>query len=321
MMDQIIEKAKIIAVTGPTATGKTALGIKLAQQYDGEIISCDSMQIYRGLPIGTAQPTARELRQVRHHLIGFLDPAEDFSVSDYVKLAGETVQDIQNRGKLPILVGGTGLYARSLLQGAYFEEACRDERLRESLYREAHENGNDTLYQRLITIDPEAAQKIHPNNLKRIVRALEYCELTDTLFSKQELQKNTSRGRYQYLMLCLTYRNREIHYRLIENRVDQMMAQGLLKEAEAFYEFSQSCKKLPTAAQAIGYKELFPYFTGEASLVEAVTNLKKATRHYAKRQMTWFKKEPAISFIYLDDYDTHERALQACIDLAEKFLK
>lgn len=320
-MKNISERIKIVAVTGPTATGKTTLGIHLAQHFQGEIVSCDSMQIYKGLPIGTAQPTERELKLVRHHLIGFLDPTEGFSVSDYVKLAGETVQDIFTRGKLPILVGGTGLYARSLLQGTNFEEACRDDLLRESLYRQASENGNEAVYQQLMVLDPQAAQKIHPHNLKRVVRALEYCILTDGLFSAQELQNNKNNPPYEYLMLCLTYRNREVLYREIERRVDKMLEQGLLSEAEAFYRFSQSCERLPTAAQAIGYKELFPYFSGKAELEDAIANLKKATRHYAKRQMTWFKKESAISFIYLDDYDSHDKAIQTCIDLVNQFLE
>ena len=172
------EKPVVIAVTGPTATGKTALGIELAKKLCGEIVSCDSMQVYKGLEIGTAQPDREELSQARHHLVGFLRWGEDFSVSDYVKLAGRTIAEIHSRGRLPVLVGGTGLYARSLLRGFTFTEECRDDGLRDKLFSEAQELGPEEMHRRLAVLDPESAREIHPNNVKRVLRALEYCMLS-----------------------------------------------------------------------------------------------------------------------------------------------
>lgn len=295
------QKIPVAAVVGPTATGKTALGIALAQYCGGEIVSCDSMQIYRGLPIGTAQPNETELSQAPHHLISFLDVREPFSVSDYVTAASEAIRDISSRRKLPILVGGTGLYARSLLRGFSFEETCRDDALRERLFREAEEAGAEVLYERLKQLDPVSAEEIHPHNVKRVVRALEYCELAGEPFSRQAERSKQVESPYWYLMLCLTFRDRQKLYRRINARVDQMMESGLLGEAEAFYRLCLTAGQPPTAAQAIGYKELFPYFGGEVPLEEAVENIKRESRRYAKRQITWFSREEHARFLYVDE--------------------
>ena len=312
-----MKSKKLIAVTGPTATGKTALGMSAAHSFGGEIVSCDSMQIYKGLPIGTAQPSEDQRTEIPHHLIAFQDIAASFSVSDYVNTAEKVISDIYSRNKLPILVGGTGMYARSLLYNSSFDEDCRDDKLRDELYITA-ENGSEGLYQRLKELDSSAAEKIHPNNTKRLVRALEYCIITGRRFSDQQSWK--AEKKYDYLMLCLCYRDRKKLYGRIEDRVDLMMDMGLLQEAESFYKLSKGCSSLPTAAQAIGYKELFPYFDGAVSLEEAVSNIKKATRRYAKRQMVWFKKESEITFIYIDDYDTSKDAETDCIRLIDEFL-
>ena len=294
------EKIPVIAVVGPTATGKTALGIGLARRFGGEIVSCDSMQIYRGLPIGTAQPDQGELAQAPHHLVGFLDVGEPFSVSDYVNLAGRIITEIAGRGKLPILVGGTGLYARSLLRGFSFEESARDDSLREALFREAEERGPEALYRRLQEQDPVAAGEIHPHNVKRVIRALEYIQLSGEPFSRQAARSKEAQSPYRYVMLVLGFRDRQKLYQRIDRRVDRMLELGLLREAEGFYRRCKEGGTPPTAAQAIGYKELFPYFAGEVPLEQAVEDIKRESRRYAKRQITWFQREEHVSFLYLD---------------------
>ncbi len=315
------KKIPVVAVVGPTAAGKTAFGIGLARQFEGEIVSCDSMQVYRGLPIGTAQPTPEELAQAPHHLVSFLDLETSFSVSDYVNLAAETICEISGRGKLPILVGGTGLYARSLLRGFSFEENCRDEDLRQELFLRAEREGTEALYQELQSLDPVSAGEIHPNNVKRVIRALEYCKLAGEPFSRQAERSQSAVSPYRSLMLCISFRDREKLYDRIDRRVDKMIEEGLLSEAEGFYHFCRSLETLPTAAQAIGYKELFPYFESKLSLQEAVENMKRESRRYAKRQITWFRREPEIRFLYQDDYRSPKELLQEGIRLVEEFKK
>ncbi|HIV46519.1 MAG TPA: tRNA (adenosine(37)-N6)-dimethylallyltransferase MiaA [Candidatus Acutalibacter stercorigallinarum] len=312
------EKIPVIAVVGPTATGKTALGIGLARRFGGEIVSCDSMQIYRGLPIGTAQPDQGELAQAPHHLVGFLDVGEPFSVSDYVNLAGRTITEIAGRGKLPILVGGTGLYARSLLRGFSFEESARDESLREALFREAEEQGPEALYRRLQEQDPVAAGEIHPHNVKRVIRALEYIQLSGEPFSRQAARSKEAQSPYRYVMLVLGFRDRQKLYQRIDRRVDRMLELGLLREAENFYRRCKEGGTPPTAAQAIGYKELFPYFAGEVPLEQAVEDIKRESRRYAKRQITWFAREENAVPLYLDELDGPEDLLEAAVRILEE---
>lgn len=305
------------AVVGPTASGKTAFAIALAKRLNGEIVSCDSMQIYKGLDIGTAKPAPQELSEVRHHLIGFLEPEVPFSVSDYVAAAAPVLADIDKQGKLPIVTGGTGLYARSLLEGISFQEDCRDDGIRRRLNEQAEKEGAQAFYEHLQRLDPAAAAKIHPNNVKRIVRALEYHEVTGRLFSEQEEQSKPAKPPYRYRMLCLAYRDREILYRRIDRRVEDMLANGLIAEAESLYAQAGTGGALPTALQAIGYKELFPYLEGKASLDETAENIKRETRHYAKRQITWFKREKSIDFLYLDEIG-FEKALETGISILQK---
>ncbi len=294
------QKLPVVAVVGPTATGKTGLAIALAREFHGEIVSCDSMQIYRGLPIGTAQPTPEELAAVPHHLVGMVEPDRAFSVSDYVAAAGREIERIHGAGKLPLVVGGTGLYARSLLRGFTFEEHARSDALRQELTLRARAEGIGPLVEELRQKDPAAAEKIHPNNEKRVLRALEYIRLTGEPFSRQEERSRGAEAPYRTLWLGLTFRDRASLYRRIDARVDAMLAQGLLEEAEGFFHYCQQAGTPPTAAQAIGYKELFPYFRGEVSLEEAVEAVKRETRRYAKRQITWFAREEGLIPLELD---------------------
>ncbi len=295
-----MEKIKIAAVTGPTASGKTALAIELAKRLDGEIISCDSMQIYRGMDIGTAKPTKAELAEVPHHLIDVLPADAPYSCSDYVKDAERAVEDIVSRGKLPIFCGGTGLYLDRFLRGGNDDSAACDETLREELKHFYEENGVDALYEKLIALDPVAADSIHKNNVKRVMRAIEICLVTGE--KKSDIDKKNSEivDKYDHRVITLAFENRELLYKRIEARVDGMVSEGLVEEtkrlmAEGVFERSV------TAAQAIGYKELFPYLRGEASLESCVEELKTATRRYAKRQITWFSGKDYAKKVFVDD--------------------
>ena len=267
-MTEVQEKIKVFAVCGPTASGKTSLSVTLAKKLHAEVVSCDSMQIYRGMEIGTAKPTADEMQGVPHHLMGFQDPAEPFSVSDYVALAGKVIEDIRARGKNVLLVGGTGLYARSLLKAVPFTENSRDDEIRGNLEAEFAADGIEPLYARLKELDPEGAEGIHPNNMRRVIRALEYCMVTGEPFSKQE---------------------------------DYFKRYGTPGQ---------------TSVQAIGYKELFPYFEGQCSLDEAKENIKRETRRYAKRQLTWFRREEDAVWLFADDFDAPADLISAAEDIA-----
>lgn len=294
------DRIKIAAVTGPTASGKTALAIELARRLDGEIISCDSMQIYRGMDIGTAKPTKEELAAVPHHLIDILPADAPYSCSDYVKDAEMAVEDIVSRGKLPIFCGGTGLYLDRFLKGGNDDGAACDENLRLELKKFVDEKGVDALYARLLELDPKAAESIHKNNVKRVMRAIEICLVTGE--KKSDIDKKNAEviDRYDPRVITLSFESRELLYSRIDARVDAMIEQGLLEEtgrlmAEGIFERSQ------TAAQAIGYKELFPYLRGESDLASCVDELKRATRRYAKRQITWFSGKDYATRVTVDE--------------------
>ena len=295
-MNMTGEKIKLLAVVGPTASGKTSLAVELAKLYNGEIISCDSMQIYKYMSIATAKPTEEEMQGIPHHLIDFLEPSESFSVADYVTLASEKAKDIAGRGKLPILCGGTGLYFSSLVDGLRFSEAGSDAHYRKELEQRAEAEGAEVLLRELAVFDPESAAKLHPNNLKRIIRAMEHYKLTGITITEQNKRSRALPSLFEPLILCIDFHERALLYERINRRVDSMLSQGLLEEA-AWY-FSRS--DFGTASAAIGYKELQPYFSGACSLEEAVENLKKETRHYAKRQQTWFRRDERIHRIYAD---------------------
>ena len=290
---------RALAITGPTASGKTALSLAVAERIPSEIISCDSMQIYRGMDIGTAKPTADEQSQVAHHLIDILPPDAPYSCADYVRDAEAAIRDVHSRGKLPILCGGTGLYLDRLLRGGVDDGASCDASVRERLMAELSLLGRDAMYERLVKIDPEAAASIHKNNEKRVVRALEICEVTGRKKSEIDKENSELSPLYDATVISLAFHDRELLYERIERRVDLMIAEGLAREARELmaagvFERSQ------TAAQAIGYKELFPYLRGECDLSECVSELKVATRRYAKRQLTWFGGKDYVQKVFVD---------------------
>ena len=290
------QKIKILAVVGSTASGKSALALALAERLNGEIISCDSMQIYRRMDIGTAKPTPEETARVRHHLIDCVDPAHTYSCAEYVEDAKAAVADVISRGKLPIFCGGTGLYLDCFLRGGNFEETESDPALRESLFAYASTHGNEALHARLTAVDPESAAAIHPNNVKRVVRALEIFESTGMTKTEADRRSRAVESPYDATVIGLRYEDREILYDRIDRRVDQMLEMGLLAETESLMK-DGVFEINATAAQAIGYKELLGYLRGENSLDTAVEDLKRATRRYAKRQITWFGAKDYVEWV------------------------
>lgn len=308
-------KHPVLAVAGPTATGKTALGVALAKRFGGEVISADSMQIYRGLDVGTAKVTAEETQGVPHHCVDFLPPEEVFSVADFTALAARLEQEISARGALPILVGGTGLYIQSFLEGIRFTEEKPSNGLREQLAAELEARGPEAMYAELLSVDPQAAAAIHPNNRVRVLRALEHYRATGRRLSEQKAASRPSQRPYRSLVLGLDFADRAQLYRRIDLRVDRMMEQGLLEEARLVYDHRDSYR---TAAQAIGYKEFFPYFAGEAELAACVEKLKQASRNYAKRQLTWFRHMEGVVWLQADAPDLLDEACRRTEVFLEK---
>lgn len=308
------EKIPVIAVVGPTASGKTALGVELAIHYGGEVVSADSMQIYKGMSIATAKPTEEEMRGVPHHLIDFLERDTAFSVADYVELAGRSIRDIHSRGKLPVLVGGTGLYVSSLLENIRFSEAETDHKLRAELTEFAEEHGREALHDRLKELDPDAASEIHPNNLIRVVRALEVCIETGERFSVLKEKSRSTETPYRYCIIGLDFEDRSILYDRINLRVDRMVEQGLVEEAFEVWRTGG----IKTAANAIGYKELVPYFEGTSELESCIEEIKLQTRHYAKRQLTWFRKNRQIQWLFLDNINNLKKIRENCQKIIAK---
>ncbi len=300
------KKIKIAAIVGATASGKTSLSIALAKKFGGEIVSCDSMQIYKGMDIGTAKPTTSEMDGIPHHMIDICEPDKKFSCTDYAKMALSCINDIAARGKLPILCGGTGLYLDSLLRGARDDGAESDPDFREEMQRFSEVNGADALHARLAEIDTEAANAIHPNNIRRVIRALEVFHTTGMTKTRLDELSREKEDTFDALMIGLGYENRDILYERIDRRVDEMIENGLLEEAKELYEKGLLSPDT-TAGQAIGYKELLPYLSSESSLENAIETLKLDTRHYAKRQMTWFYARKNINWIMVSEQkDTHQ---------------
>ena len=300
-----LSKPKVIAIGGPTATGKTALSVALARTFNGEIINADSMQLYQGLSVGTAKPSLEERQGVPHHLMDFLSPEQAYSVADFTAAAAPLIHSLDQAGKLPFVVGGTGLYITSLLNGTSFTPEKIDPSIRQALQAQADREGNAVLYARLQEIDPDYAAKVHPNNLPRIIRALELYEATGRRMSAEQAASRAAEPPYDSLCLCLTCRDRSVLYSRIDRRVNLMMADGLLDEARQVYAHREEYR---TAAQAIGYKEFFPYFEGDQSLDDCVNRLKQATRNYAKRQLTWFRRQNDAHWLYIDEADPFEQA-------------
>ena len=301
-----MKKPFVLAVAGPTASGKTWLGVELAKIYDGEVISADSMQIYKGMDIASAKPTKEEMQGIPHHLIDFLERDVSFSVSEYVRLADQKIKEVLSRGRLPIIVGGTGLYIDSLLENIKFAEIQGDSLYRESLYRIAETQGNEVLYSYLLEKDPVSAESIHMNNTVRVVRALEVIHTTGRKFSELKAESRTEESPYDSLIIGLNATDRSILYDRINQRVDIMVSMGLVDEARSLWQSSD----MKTSANAIGYKELIPYFEGSSDLSECIARIKQETRRYAKRQLTWFRKNKRIRWIMIEDFSKKNEILQ-----------
>ena len=312
-------KEKIIAVVGPTASGKTSLSIRLAQELGGEIVSCDSMQIYRGMQIGTAAPTKEEMAGIPHHLIGFVSPEMEFSVAEYRERAAECIADIASRGKMPILCGGTGLYLDALLYVSQFAEVEKSDTLRRELEEFAEAHGNEALHGQLAEVDPAAAEAIHPNNVRRVIRALEMYRLTGITKTEWDKRSLAKEAAYDARILALDYHDRSILHRRIEMRVDQMMEGGLEEEIRALYE-AGLLKPKTIAGQAIGYKEFLPYLAGESTLSAVAEEIKGATRRYARRQLTWFRRYDFALWLYPDTEGNPDAPLKSADALVQEVL-
>ncbi|MFG6115030.1 tRNA (adenosine(37)-N6)-dimethylallyltransferase MiaA [Halobacillus sp. MO56] len=304
-------KPTVVSVVGPTAVGKTKLGVEIAKRFNGEVISGDSMQIYRGMDIGTAKVSRKEANGIPHHMIDIKNPEESFSVAEFQEKVTAAIEDILSRGKLPIIVGGTGLYIQSVLYNFNFSKQKRSIEITERLEAELQEKGKNALHQRLAGIDPEQAEKIHPNNERRLIRALEIYESTGMTMS--QYQKNQSKeSPYQPILIGLEM-DRERLYDRINRRVDTMMEEGLLEEVQSLYEAgleeAQSMK-------AIGYKEFIPYLKGEYGLEQAVELLKRNSRRYAKRQYTYFRNKMDIRWYTVSEEDYLEKFQIILGDLA-----
>lgn len=308
---------KLISVVGPTASGKTALSIELAKRYGGEIISADSMQIYKGMSIATAKPTQEETQGIPHHLMDFLPSDKKYSVADFVNDAGRCIDDIVSRGKMPILVGGTGLYTDSLLNGISFEKQERNEELSAELFELYRKNGVDYLLDMLGEFDRESADNLREQrNVKRIIRAIEFYKTSGVTISAHNRNSKLQSSPYMPLKLGLKYEDRQKLYDRINLRVDIMLKNGLVDEARDVLSKSLS----QTSKMAIGYKELIPYFSGERSLEDCIEILKRETRRYAKRQLTWFNRDKDINWILVDKFSGFEDILKYAETIIDKGL-
>lgn len=301
------DKKKVIIVCGPTASGKTGLAIHIAQNFNGEIISADSMQIYRGLDIGTAKATPEEQAAVKHHLVDIMDPDSPYNVQMFCEMASQAIEDITQRGKIPVIAGGTGLYIESLINGIKFSEQEDNSAIKAELKRELEMHGPAHMYNILRGIDPEYAATVHPNNTVRVLRAIEIYRLTGKSMSRQIADSRPDELPYDCLILGLKTEDREVLYKNINLRVDIMVQQGVLDEAKYVFENRDRFK---TCVSAIGYKEFFPYFSGEKSLEECTEKLKQASRNYAKRQLTWFNRMNNINWLYTDKEDYRHKAVE-----------
>ena len=311
-----MEDRRILVIAGPTAVGKTEYAIEAAKAFDGEIVSCDSMQLYKNMDIGSAKPNESERAEAVHHLIDFLDPRDDFSVARYQDMARETIDDILSRGKLPVISGGTGLYLNSIIYDMDFAGAAGDEELRQSLKAKAVSEGPEALHDMLRELDPAAAERIHPNNIKKIIRAIERLKAGEG--EVRPFDANISENpAYDPLMVCLT-RDREELYDRINRRVDLLIDAGLVDEVRSLTEMGLTAEDI--SMKGIGYKEIIDYLDGKATLEEAIDTIKKNTRHYAKRQLTWFRRYDKMSVLNLSEYLNEQKAKEEFIIWLEKRL-
>lgn len=308
-------KKKAIVVVGATASGKTALGVHIAKRFNGEVISADSMQIYKGMDIATAKPSTEEMDGIKHHLIDFIDVQSQYSVSNYCDDAEVVFDKIIEKDKIPVIVGGTGLYIDSFLSNTKFLEAASSDNVRKELLLEAEKNGIESLYEQLKAIDPDAAKNIHPNNTVRVVRALEIYRTTGKTLTEQNKLSHAVESDIEPLYIGINYADRENLYSRINLRVDLMLEAGLLEEAKEFFKMNPS----KTAFNAIGYKELKPFIDGVLTFDVCVENLKRETRRYAKRQITWFKRNKNINWVYADKL-SKEELLETVDNLINEYL-
>lgn len=313
--DILENSIKVVSIVGPTASGKTKLAVKLAKKFNGEIVSADSMQIYKGMQIATAKPTFAETEGVKHHLIDFVSPDETYSVAMFVKDASKCIADIYSRGKLPFIVGGTGLYVDSLLNNITFSEEQRDEKLSLELRKIYEEQGIDTLLKMLSEFDIDSANRLKAErNPKRIIRAIEFYKTTGITITEQNEKSKLVKSPYSPVKIGINYKDRARLYERINKRVDLMLENGLVNEAQDVL----SSKLSFTSIKAIGYKELLPYFNVEKTLDECVEKLKMETRRYAKRQITWFKRDLGINWLYADKYNSFEELLADAVEIIKK---
>ena len=312
-----MNKIPVIAVVGPTASGKTALSINIAKRFSGQVVSADSMQIYEKMNIATAKPTNDEMQGIAHHLIGFQPIDKKFSVAEYVTLAKTCIEKIYSQGDVPVIAGGTGFYVDSLLQNIQFSQEEENTEIRKELTEMFEEKGAEYMLEWLREIDPQTAGKLHLKDKSRIIRALEIYKATGKTMTEQKALSKTEPSPYNTLYIGINYRDRNVLYDRINRRVDIMVENGLLEEAKEFYNIDSQ----KTACQAIGYKELAPYFNNEKTLQECLESLKIETRHYAKRQLTWFRKNENINWVYPDDYENQEDMLKVVFEIINEFLK
>ncbi|WP_294466739.1 tRNA (adenosine(37)-N6)-dimethylallyltransferase MiaA [uncultured Ruminococcus sp.] len=313
--DILENQIKVVSIVGPTASGKTKLAVKLAQHFNGEIVSADSMQIYKGMQIATAKPTIEETQGVIHHLIDFVSPDETYSVAMFVKDASKCITDINSRGKLPFIVGGTGLYVDSLLNNITFSDEQRDEKLSLELYKIYEEQGIDTLLKMLSEFDMDSANRLKAErNPKRIIRAIEFYKTTGITITEQNEKSKLVKSPYSPIKIGLNFKDRAKLYERVNKRVDLMLEKGLIDEAKDVLANKLSF----TSVKAIGYKELLPYINGEKTLDECVEKLKMETRRYAKRQITWFKRDLDINWLYADEYNSFEELLAQAVEIIKK---
>jgi len=311
-------KNKVIALLGPTSVGKTQTSLILARLTNSEIISCDSMQVYKGMDIGTAKVSAKEALGIPHHLIDIKESYENYSVCDYVSDDKKALCDIFSRGKNVLVVGGTGLYADSFIKDSGFSKASPNEEIRKELNEIAKAKGNEALHKILEEIDIESAKSIHANNVKRVIRAIEYFRLSGEKLSEHKINDAQNKSPYDYVYIGLT-RDRDELYERIDQRVDQMIEMGLVDEVKKLWQ--NGCNLKNTSMQALGYKEIIHYIEGRCTLNEAIRILKRDTRRYAKRQLTWLRRNSEINWINLTDIKTPEEAASAALNIIEKQFK